>query len=80
MWKSNNQGFKEATFIQMDRREGDTEMGREARRHSVAWGGGGRMEGPHIHMWQINILGIPWERVIPDPSQTAQPRVPALGR
>ena len=25
VWKSDNQGFKEATFIQMGRRDGDTE-------------------------------------------------------
>ena len=29
VWKSNNQGFKEATFIQMDRRGGGTGRGLE---------------------------------------------------
>ena len=31
IWKSNNQGFKEDTFIQMGRRSRDTEM------HEKAW-------------------------------------------
>ena len=35
VWKSDNQGFKEATFIQMGRRAGVAETGREAQRGSV---------------------------------------------
>ena len=33
VWKSNKQGFKEATFIQMGRRSGDTKMNGEVERH-----------------------------------------------
>ena len=35
IWKSNNQGFKEATFIQTGRRGGDVEMGREVVERAV---------------------------------------------
>ena len=34
--KSNNEGFKEATFIQVGRRGGDAEAGRGVQRHRVA--------------------------------------------
>ena len=47
MYLSNNQGFKEATFIQTGMRARDVEMGREARRRSAVWrGNGGRKSGP----------------------------------
>ena len=36
LWNSDNQGFKEATFIQMGRRGGDAETGREAWRQGMA--------------------------------------------
>ena len=67
MWKSNNQGFKEATFIQMDRREGDTEMGRE----DTVWHGGGWQNGrsPHSHVadkYFRDTLGVSDPRPKPD--------------
>ena len=39
VWKSDNQGFQEATFIQKGRRGGDTERGGEAWSHRVEWRG-----------------------------------------
>ena len=45
IWKSDNQGFKEAKFIQTGRRGGDVDMHREAQSRSVAQRGG-RMGGP----------------------------------
>ena len=48
IWKSDNQGFKEATFVQMGRRGREAEMDGEVRRCSVAWrdSGSGRMGSP----------------------------------
>ena len=64
-WKSDNQGFKEDTFIQTGRRRRVAEMGREA-----AWCGkaaaGRRMDGR-------DTLG----ENDPSPSQTTLPRVPS---
>ena len=34
----------------------------------------------HIHVWWTKLGGIPWERAIPAPGQTVQPRVLALGK
>ena len=45
LWKSNNQGFKEAIFIQSGQRGRDVEMGGEAWRHDVVWTEG-EMGGP----------------------------------
>ena len=46
VWKSNQQEFEEAAFIQRGRRDGDVETGGQARRCGVLWRGGGRMGGP----------------------------------
>ena len=48
VWKSDNQGFKEATFIQMGRRA-------ETQRGTEKWSGTERQwKGqPHIHLWII---------------------------
>ena len=61
VWKSNNQGCKEATFIQLGRRGGDVEKHGEAQRGVERWKGTemqSGMERPrdwnwqaHIHMW-----------------------------
>ena len=47
MWKSDNQSFKEATFIYMGRRGRDMEIGEARRCGMVQRGdGGGGMGGP----------------------------------
>ena len=52
VWKSDNQGFKEATFILMDRRGRDVERGGEVQSHGSgkekSWKGWS-----YIHMWWI---------------------------
>ena len=55
VWKSDNQGFKEATFIQMGRR------GEEALRFRVAWRGGG-IGGPTLTCGGQKLEGIPWSK------------------
>ena len=49
MWKSDNQGFREATFIQTGRRGGVTEMQCGTERH---WQWNGQS---HILMWWMKI-------------------------
>ena len=51
VWKSDNQGFKEATFIQMGRRGGVVEMGGEAVRAAAKW------VVPHSHVVDKNQKG-----------------------
>ena len=46
VWKSDNQGIKEVTFIQTCRRGGDMETSREVE----TWNGLS-----HIHMWWVEI-------------------------
>ena len=55
VWKSHNQGLKEATFIQTGRRGGNMEMCREACRHGVAQRGTDGNMRSHIHVWWIKI-------------------------
>ena len=51
VWKTDNQGIKEETFILTTRRGGDRQLGRE----DSWWGGSWRTRCSHIHMW------INWE-------------------
>ena len=51
MYKSDNQGFKEATFIQTGRKGGDMEISKEVQRGrevGEAWAWNGQS---HIHVW-----------------------------
>ena len=62
IWKSNHQGFKEATFIQTGRRGGDSEINGEVRRCGVVQrggggGGGSRWVVPHSHVVHKNLEG-----------------------
>ena len=56
VWKSNNQGFKEETFIQTGRRDGDGQLrqrGHRARQRLADWAGKAVVGGPgmsHIHV------------------------------
>ena len=73
--KSNNQGFKEATFIQMERRGGDAE-GCKKHREAQGW----EWVVPHLPVVDKKMGGIPQEQGISAPVQNTQPRVPAPGR
>ena len=57
VWKSNNQGVKEDTFIQTGRRGGDTQLGREDSQQNGSWwtpqGSGWQNLRSHIRV-QIN--------------------------
>ena len=82
MWKSDNQGFKEAAFIQMAGRRGGNgetaERLREVERRAEVRSC--RMSGPTSVCGGLKLGGIPREQGIPDPDQTTQPRVSAPGR
>ena len=71
VWKSDNQGVKEETFIQTSRRGGDGQLGWRglaARQHWwTGWGSGSQSRVPRL---RVDKLGA---------RQTAQPRVPARG-
>ena len=80
MKKSDNQGFKETTVTQVDRRGGVTEMGGEVQIWGLALRGSSRTDDLTFTNGGQKSGGIPWEQVIPAPHQMAQPRVLALGR
>ena len=63
VWKSNNQGDKDDTFIQTGRRGGDGSL--EERTYSKAAAGGPR---------EVAVCGTGWARL-----QLVQPRAPAPG-
>ena len=66
MWKSNNQGLKEATFIQKGRRVRIVEQ--RCRGCSEVWrsSGSGRQT---VHVWWIKIR-----------KDTLEPAIPAIGQ
>ena len=66
VWKTNNQGFKEATFIQTGGR------GEEVGQREVA-GVVAEVEQMVQHVIDKKMGGVPWEQAIPAPVQTAHP-------
>ena len=90
VWKSDNQGFKEATFIQMAKRRGDADMSREAERLRQAQRGmktqsgmerHGDMEYAVPHPRVVDKQGvIHLEQEILVPDQNTLPSIPVPGR
>ena len=73
--KSNNQGLKEATFIQMGRRGGDVERGREAQKGTMPQrqcGEAAELAVPHSHVVDKN-----WEGYFRCTGLLAQTRLPS---
>ena len=80
MWKSNNEGFKEATFIHTGRRGRDPQRHQDGWRHGVAQRGAeAGTGGPTLMCGGLKTGGLLGEQEIPAPVQTTQPRVPAPG-
>ena len=67
VWKSENQGLKEATFIQMDRRDRVAELGWKG--HSVVQRGSGTLVEwqSHIQGWWIKTGRDNWGMSDPSP-------------
>ena len=68
VWKSDNQGIEEVTFIQTGKRGRDVEMPGKALRHG--------MGGPTAMYDGLKSGRILQEQRVPAPQQTTQPRVP----
>ena len=74
VWKPDNQGFKEAKFIQTGSRGRDTETGGDVQRCSVVQRQNRRS---HIHMWWIKISSDALGARDPSPTQ-ARPLGPGF--